>query len=100
MLGVAECGPAVVLVDGHPEDAERAHLRPEVGGKVVRLVDGGGARCDLVGGEAHHAVADEVRLVTEAEVEAGELVGMEPGDISGAPEGLSEGGPEMRTVIA
>ena len=74
VLGVAEPDPAVLLLDGDPEDAEVAHLGPEVGGEVVRLVDRRRPGRDLVRGEAHHAVADEVGLVAEAEVEAGKLV--------------------------
>ena len=74
VLGIAEPDPAVLLLDGDPEDAEIAHLRPEVGGEVVRLVDRRRPGRDLVRGEAHHAVPDEVGLVAEAEVEAGSLV--------------------------
>ena len=45
-------GAAVFLLDGDAEDAERAHLAPQIRREFVDAVDLGGARRDLVRGEA------------------------------------------------
>ena len=72
---IAHAGAAVFLLDGDAEQAERAQLGPQVGGEVVVAVDGGGARRDLGGGEGRAPVAQHVRGLAEAEVEAGQAVG-------------------------
>ena len=69
VLEIAEPGAAVFLLDGNPVQAERADLGPEVAGELVALVDVGGARRDLVGGELLHRFADGVRGFAEIEVE-------------------------------
>ena len=52
---IAHRGAAVFLLDGDSEEAEIADLAPQVRGKLVRAIDVGGARRDLVGGELPHA---------------------------------------------
>ena len=75
MFEIAHAGAAILLGGGDAEQAERAHLAPEVGGKVVRLVDGGRARRDLLRGEAHRRVAQHVRRLAEVEIELRDAVG-------------------------
>ena len=53
-----------------PEQAEVAELAPEVGREHVLVVDLGGARRDLVGGEGAHRVAQHVDRLAEIEVQA------------------------------
>src|SRR3546814_6380085 len=74
VLQVAHAGAAVVLVHRQAEQAERAHLRPELWRKGIAAFDFGGERRDLLGGEAHHGVAQQVGRLAQREVEAGELV--------------------------
>jgi len=51
-----------------------AELSPEVGGKEVVVVDCGGTRCDLVGREALHNVAQHFNGFAEVEREARKVV--------------------------
>ena len=53
-----------------PSRPSVAELRPEVAREIVVAVDLGGARRDLVGGEAAHGVAQHVDGLAEVEVEA------------------------------
>ena len=69
VLEIAEPGAAIFLLDGNAVQAERADLRPEVAGKLIALVDLGGARRDLVAGEILHGFADRVRGLAEIEIE-------------------------------
>jgi hypothetical protein len=66
---VAEAGPAVFLVDGHAEQAERAELAPEVHRELVRPVDLGGPRRDLGGRELAHRIAQHPDGLAEGEIE-------------------------------
>ncbi len=54
---VAHVGAAVFLADGDAEQAELAHLAPQVHRELVAAVDFGGARRDLVGRELLHGFA-------------------------------------------
>ena len=71
MLEIAEPGPAPLLLDRDAVHAERAELGPELAREGVGAVDLVGARRDLVGGEAAHAVAQQVGGLAEVEIEAG-----------------------------
>src|SRR5690606_31017636 len=57
------------------EHAEIAHLAPEVGRELVLAVDVGGARRDLVGGEAHDRGAQHVGGLAQVEVQRRQGVG-------------------------
>ena len=70
---VAEVAAAVLLLDRHAVQAERAELRPEVGRKDVVAVDVGGARRDLVVGELLHRIAQHRDRLAEVEGEAGKM---------------------------
>ena len=69
MLEIAEAEPAILLGDGDPVQAERAHFRPQLPGEPVLRVDLRGDRRDPVGGEAAGGVADRVRHLAEFEIE-------------------------------
>ena len=69
VLEIAEARAAVLLLDRDAVQAERAHLRPQLARERVGLVDLGGNRRDLVGGERAHRVAQLVGRFAEAEVE-------------------------------
>ena len=74
MREIAQPGAAVLLLDGDAEQAELAHLRPQIAREGVGAVDLVGARRDLVGREAAHAVAQHVGGLAEAEIEAAQVV--------------------------
>ena len=74
MLEIAEPGAAPLLLDRDAVHAELAELRPEVAREGVAAVDLVGARRDLVGGEAAHAVAQHVGGLAQAEIEAAKVV--------------------------
>ena len=71
MLEIAEAEPAILLLDRDPVQPELAHLRPQLAREFVRLVDLGGDRRDLVGGEALGRLADRVGHFAEVEIESG-----------------------------
>ena len=71
MLEIAEAEAAIVLLDGDPVQAELAHLRPQLRRELVRLVDFGGDRRDLLAGEPLGRLADRVGYLAEFEIEAG-----------------------------
>src|SRR5687768_16582107 len=71
---VAHGAAAVVLLDGHAEQAEAPELAPQVRRKLVRLVDPGGARRDLLGGEVLHRFAqhgDGLAVIEAKQVHSG-----------------------------
>src|SRR4051812_17589541 len=74
MLKVAEAEAPIVFLDGHAVQAQLAHLGPKLAREGVGLVDGGGDRGDLVGGEAGRGLADGVGGLAEAEFQAGSVV--------------------------
>ncbi len=74
MLEIAHAGAAVFFLNGDPEHAEIAELAPQVGGERVVLIDRGGARCDLIGGEELDGGTQHVGGFAEVEVEAGQAV--------------------------
>ena len=74
MLEVAEPGAAPFLLDGDAVEAELAELGPEVAREGIAAVDLVGARRDLVGGKAAHALAQHVGGFAEAEVEAADVI--------------------------
>jgi hypothetical protein len=55
--------------------AQRAELLPQIGRELVVAVDVGGARRDLLGREALHAVAQHVDGFAEPKAQAGYRVG-------------------------
>ena len=75
VLEVAEARAAVLLLHRDAEQAQLAELRPQCARELVGLVDLGGDRRDLVGGEAAHAGAQLVGRLAEIEVERGKIVG-------------------------
>src|SRR3546814_10826300 len=75
MLGVAHAGTAVLPLDRDAEDAEITELAPQIGGKIVVVIDGRGTRRDLVGGKVAHRAAQHFRGLAEAEIQAGQVVG-------------------------
>jgi hypothetical protein len=48
MFEIAEAGTAIFLLDRNAVQAERAEFGPEIDRKLIRLVDLGGARGNLV----------------------------------------------------
>ena len=75
LLGLGE--PSIQLFyffDGDPENAEIAHLAPQILGKIVLAVDLGRPRGNLVGGETHDRVTQEIGGVAEMEIETWQLV--------------------------
>src|SRR5437764_928668 len=74
MLEIAEPGSAPLLLDRDAMHAELAELGPQIAREGVAAVDLVGARRDLVGGEAAHAVAQHVGGLAQAEVEAADVV--------------------------
>jgi hypothetical protein len=74
MLEIAHACAAVIFFHGDAEDAEVAHLAPQIVGEIVLPVDVGGAWRDLVAGEAHDRIAKHVGGVAECEVETGKTV--------------------------
>ena len=82
---VAEPGAAVLLLDGDAEEAERAHLRPEVHRERVRPVDLRGARRDLGRGEVAHRAAEHGDRLAVVEGELREVDHRDGGsEMSGA----------------
>ena len=69
VLEIAEPGSAMLLLDGDPEDAEGAELRPQGAGEFIAAVDLGRDRRDMVVAERPHAVADHVGGLAEAEIQ-------------------------------
>jgi hypothetical protein len=69
MFQIAQTGAAILFRHGDAEQAEPAHLLPQIGGKNVGTVDFGRARRNLVGRKGTDAVADHVRCFAEIEVE-------------------------------
>src|SRR5438045_1991650 len=69
MREVTQAGAAVAFGDGHAEQSELAELLPHVGGKLVRAVDLGGARCELGVAHALHRVAQSVEFLGEVGIE-------------------------------
>ena len=57
---VAHAGTAELLGHGDAEQAERAELLPQVGGELVLVVDGGGARGDFDRAQIAHGGAQAV----------------------------------------
>src|SRR5208282_3690459 len=60
---------AVLLLHGDPEQAQIAHLLPEVGRELVAAVDLGGARRNFGGGELLHRGAQHVDGLAEMKIE-------------------------------
>ena len=71
MLQIAHSGTAIFLLDGDSEEAEIAHLAPEIGGEIVGFVDLPGARRDLRRGKVRDALAQQLGGLAEVEIEAG-----------------------------
>jgi len=72
---VAEAGTAVLLGDGHAEQAHLAEFSPHVSREQVFLIDGFGARSNLGGDKGLHLLAQHVDGFTEGEIEAGVIHG-------------------------
>src|SRR6516164_11339468 len=69
MLEIAEPRATILFLDRDSVQAERAELRPEVSGKLVGLVDFGGARRNFMAGEIVDGFAQRIRRFTKIEVE-------------------------------
>src|SRR3954452_5027761 len=69
MLQVAEPEPAPGLANRDAVHAELAELGPEIARERVAAVDLLGARRNMCGREAAHALAQHVRRLTEPEIE-------------------------------
>jgi len=74
MLQIAHASAAVFFLDRDPEHAEIAELAPQVGRECIVLVDRGGTRRDLIGGESLDRGTQHVGGFAEVEVEAGQAV--------------------------
>ena len=75
---VTEAGTAVFLGHGDAQQAHVAELAPQVGGEQVVDVDLGRARCDLLGHEGLHLVAQHVDGLAEGEVQGRVTHGQAP----------------------
>src|SRR5271163_2331417 len=69
MFEIAEPRAAIFLFHGDAMQAKRADLRPEIARKLIRLVDLGRARRDLVACEISDGLANRVRGLAEIEIE-------------------------------
>ena len=74
VLEIAEPGAAPFLLDRDAVHAELAQLGPQVAWEGVAAVDLVGARRNLVGGKAAHAVAQHVGGLAKAEIKAPDIV--------------------------
>jgi len=70
---VTHPGTAVLFFDGDAEQAQGAHLFPQVHRKLIGAVDLGRARGDLGGGKAAHCGTQHVDLLAEPETQSGQL---------------------------
>ena len=100
VLEIAEPGSAPFLLDGDAVQAELAELGPEVARKGVAAVDLVGARRDLVGGEAAHAVAQHVGGLAQAEIEAANVVHAHLPPVLCAPIADQAAPPGRRSMVA
>ena len=75
VLEIAEAGAAEFLLDRDAVHAERAELGPQIARERVGAVDLVGARRDLVGREAAHALAQHVGGLAEVEPQARKIAG-------------------------
>ena len=75
VLEIAHAGAAQLRFDGDPEQAQLAHLAPQVGGEFVVPVDRLGPRRDLAGGEIGHRIAKRMNGLAKTEVERRQPVG-------------------------
>jgi len=66
---IAHAGAAVGVLDGDAEQAQIAHLAPEVRWEGIVAVDSSGARRDLVGRECLHLAAQHVHGFAKVEVQ-------------------------------
>jgi hypothetical protein len=73
MFQIAQAEAAPFFLDGNAVQAKVAHLRPELTRKAVGLVDVGGDRRDLGGGEPGRGVPKGVDSFSKAKVQAGHL---------------------------
>src|SRR6056297_2896507 len=75
MVEIAEPRAAVLFGDGDAVQAELAHLRPEIAGKLVVAVDCLRTRGDLFLREGRDRLADGVGGIAEIEIEGGRSIG-------------------------
>ena len=68
MLQIAEAKPAILFGNGNTVQTKLTHLGPEVAGELVRLVDLGRDRSDLVAGETLRGFTDGIRHLAEAKI--------------------------------
>ena len=74
VLQITHGGAAIGLVGGNPQQAQAAHLGPQVLGEFVAFVDGGGPGGDFLGGETADGIPQHVGRLAEIEVESWKLV--------------------------
>ena len=70
---VAHVGATVFLADGDAQQAQVAHLAPQVHRELVVFVNGGGARRDLALRKFVHGVAQRINVFTELKVKSGQV---------------------------
>src|SRR5687768_10350826 len=69
MREITQAGAAEILLDGDPEQAQVAELRPQLAGEAVVPIDVGGKRRDAFRGKLGHGGAQGVDVFPESEVE-------------------------------
>src|SRR5581483_1435760 len=74
MLEITETGTAKFLLDGDAEKTERAEIWPEVAREGIVAVERIGARRDLAGREATHALAQQIGGLAQSEIEVTQSV--------------------------
>ena len=74
VLEITEAGAAPLLLDGDAMNAKRAERGPQIAGKAVAAVDLVGARRDFLGREPADALAQHIRRLAQAEIEAAKAV--------------------------
>ena len=75
VLEIAQPRAAILLLDGDAVQAELAHLGPQLAREAVGLVDLGGDRRHLVGGETLDLLAQGIGGLAQAEIERRHCVG-------------------------
>src|SRR4029077_7968412 len=75
MFEIAETGAAKLLLDRDAMHPELAEFWPQLARKRIAAVDLFGARRDVVGREAAHAVAQHVGGLAQPEIKPAETVG-------------------------
>ena len=97
VLEVAQPRAAILLLDRDAVQAELAHLGPQLAREAVGLVDLGGDRRHLVGGETLDLLAQRVGGLAQTEIERRHCVGDH--DLSCLSEGCRHFGSSTLTLM-